>query len=100
MSILRNKSLVIDIGTANTKVGQTGEEQPQLVIKSLIGSQKYSQIFKEGHHQKIVDPQGADMSLCQIEEIVTRGEYNTIEQINMLFDHIKEKLELKSFKQN
>ena len=39
------KSIIIDMGTANTKFGWSGDEHPSQSIRSISGQIKYSKIL-------------------------------------------------------
>ncbi len=88
MNMFQTKSLVIDMGTAYTKFGFTGDEQPQYSIRSLIGTQKFNKLFRDGPSGNIIDPQGPEISLCKINEIVERGEFVNISMVSDLLEHI------------
>lgn len=57
-SLFNIKSIIIDMGTANTKFGWSGDEQPTQSIKSISGQIKYSKILWDQTVQKVYNPQG------------------------------------------
>lgn len=42
-----DKPIVIDLGSANSKFGWSGEEKPQGVLRSLQGNLRYRKILRD-----------------------------------------------------
>ena len=46
-NVFNSKALVIDMGTANTKFGWSGDEEPSQVVRSILGKVKYNKVLRD-----------------------------------------------------
>ena len=81
--------LIIDLGSDNIKVGISGETEPKLIFKNIIGVNKF-----KNEDRKFIGEECNNINILKIRNIVENGIFLNINDIVPLFNFIYKKLSI------
>jgi centractin len=91
-----SKCLIIDLGSGYTKAGLSNEENPRLVIESMVGHPIMTRVIPSNKNQIVVGTKGHSSSLYNYQQPIKRGIIQNFESTKLIINKILEELRIKS----
>jgi len=91
-----SKCLIVDFGSGTTKAGLSHEDNPRVVIETIVGRPVMTRVIPSNKNQVVIGSKGHSASLYKYEKPVKRGVVQNYDSLKLILNNILDELRIKS----